>query len=169
MSSKNNDKKFVANKPGELLVRPIKTSKFTSTSPAIKLQNAELIALWDRTEQISSKNPNVFRLDPAQALIKLSEYGKTSAHGWVAQPIDLEHVPINVDINHLVAIHWMNAESRLKTNKKNGTSFLAVVTRVVDPISEDNVRKDKVIQNKTLHRQNSSAIWSKKEPKGSGK
>ncbi len=149
-----------------LLVEEEKTQKFTASSAPIKLNNAELIALWESTPPISSKNSNIFRLDPAEALIKLSDYEKKTPYGWVIQPIDLEHAPMVPDINFLIAIHWMNAESRLKTSKKNDKSFTAVITRVADPLSDENMRKDRTIQNKSIVKQSTSLIWSKKERKG---
>ncbi len=153
------------NKDDNKLVIPEKTYKFTSSSPKIKLESVELIALWEHTQLLSSKNSSIFRVDPAGALIKLSEYEKKTQFGWVIQPVDIEKVPYDIDINSLVAIHWMNAESRLKTSKKDSTSFIATVTRVDNPLLDENIKKDKIIQNKSLFKNNFSTIWSKKERK----
>ena len=143
-----------------------KTYKFTSSSPAIKLSPVELIALWDKTPPMSSKNQNIYRLDPAEALIKLSDYNKKTQHGWIIQPVDLEHVPMEIDINSLIAIHWMNGENRVKTTKKDSKTFVAVVTRVENTLSDENIKKNTILQNKSLEKQTYSSIWSKKERKG---
>jgi len=140
------------------------TRVFTKNSK-LSISEEEKIAIWDRTSVISSKNSANFRIDVAGALIKLSDYNlKSSPFGWTIQPVDLFKLPVNYNINDLIAIHWMNAENRFDTVKDNNT-FTAVITRKNDPLISENMYKKQVILGKEVKTQNKSTLWSKKEIK----
>ncbi len=146
------------NKEEILSFKEIKTTKFTLSSPQIKLEGFTLVSLWDRLPVLSSRNSSVYRLDPAGAILKLSDYNKETPHGWVAQPMNIFETPLELNVNNLVGIHWMNAVSRLKTSKKDSGSFVSVVTRIPNPLLDYNIKKDITVQNKSLFRTNSTPI-----------
>ena len=138
------------------------TKVFTKTSK-INISDEERIAIWDRTSVISSKNSANFRIDVAGALIKLSDYNvKNSPFGWTIQPVNLFKLPINYNINDLIAIHWMNAENRFETLQENN-NFTAVITRVKDPLISKNIYQEQVIIGNEIKTQNKSTLWTKKE------
>lgn len=150
-------------------LNPKKTKvRFTSSTPNINnLTQIQLIALWKKTTPFSHKNQNVFRLDPANALIKLSEFNKKTEFGWVVLPLHLDDFDSNnININSLIPFHWVNAESRLKsvdnyikTKNKEPNSFVARITKFDDPLFTKNMEKEQTIQNKKLIRPDLSSIY----------
>jgi len=148
----------------ELNKKEHEITKVFTKEEKIKISDEEKIAIWDRTSVISSKNSANFRIDVAGALIKLSDYNvKNSPFGWTIQPVDLFKLPINYNINDLIAIQWMNAESRLDTVKKHNNDFIAVVTRKNDPLISENTYLEKKIKGVDIKSQTKSTLWSKKK------
>jgi len=79
----------------------------------------EKLVVWDRGEQVSDRDPNVWRKDECGAWIKHSDYGnQDSMYGWQIDHITSQDHGGSDAPSNLRPLHWRNnlskGEGRLK-------------------------------------------------------
>ena len=101
---------------------------------SIKVNQKELIALWNKAKKVEGKPPAIWRKDIAGAWIRYDQYGKRTPYGWEVSYIRPLSKGGNRDFDNLQLLHWRN-------NKYKGEDYHVCRTCVS---SDGNVNIEKI-------------------------
>ena len=68
--------------------------------------------VWDKTEKVDDRNPEIWRKDFAGACIRRDQYGVCSKYGWVVDHIKPKSLGGDDTLDNLQALHWRNNVSK---------------------------------------------------------
>lgn len=68
--------------------------------------------VWDKTEKVDDRNPEIWRKDFAGAWIRRDQYGVCSKYGWVVDHIKPKSLGGDDTLDNLQALHWRNNVSK---------------------------------------------------------
>ena len=68
--------------------------------------------VWDKTEKVDDRNPEIWRKDFAGAWIRRDQYGVCSKYGCVVDHIKPKSLGGDDTLDNLQALHWRNNVSK---------------------------------------------------------